>query len=586
MDNPPIQPARLALRSRRQLLRTLALGGVAIAVVGPLAACTPAAPAAPVAPAPPTGSAPTAAPPAAKPTAAAGPTATTSGAPAGAAAPGAPKKGGVFSVILDADPPSLNPMTSQVLQTFYTANQIYDTLVKYDKDFNPIPWLAKSWNISPDGKTFAFDLTPGVKWHDGTPFTSADVSYTFKEAGPKYSNTYSLVMKDLQDVDDKDPNKVVFQFAQPVGSLMAYLGDPNFNILPKHVFQGTDPQTNAANSQPVGTGPFKFKEWVRGDHLTLDRNPDFWQSGLPYVDQMIFRFVNNPAAAVASLEQGGASFVMTMIQPIDGQRLKNSRSVVTTSPSVLARTLDLWSNMRSGPMANLSVRQALNLAVDRERMVSDVAFGQTKTARGPIGSLSPYFDASLPQLTRDLTKANQLLDTAGFPKGSNGSRFPLNLLVVSSQAQFVKTSEIVKENLADVGVAVNIVAAETTTTLDAIFKRWEFDVAVYSMPLGPEPSLQLPAWLGTVGQNHAYFSNAEGYSNKIVDDLTDQAQRTVARTQRAGLYNKIQQQIMADLPLIPLWEPIFITGYGKDWVNAFTAPDDRYISFASVWNSA
>jgi peptide/nickel transport system substrate-binding protein len=583
----PLPEPRRTLATRRQVLRSLALGGTVVALAGPLAACAPAPAAAPpsaptTAPAAPAGAAPTAAP---KPAAATSPpSGQTAAAPTTAA--GTPKRGGTFTVIIDADPPSLNPMTSQVNQTFWPSNQIYDTLVKYDKDFNPIPWLAKSWNISPDGKTFTFDLVSGVKWHDGRPFSSADVSFLFKEAGPKNSNIYGLVMKELQEVDDKDPNKIVLRFDQPVGSLMAYLGDPNFNILPRHIYADGDPKTNPANSQPIGTGPFKFKEWARGDHLTLERNPDYWQSGLPYVDQVVFRFVNNPAAAVSSLEQGGASFVFTLIQPIDAQRLKGSRSVVTAAPSVLARTLDLWPNMRNKPLDNLQVRQALSLAVDRDRMVSDVAFGQTQTARGPIGSLSPYFDSSLPELKRDVAKANQLLDQAGLAQGAGGTRFPLKLLVVSSQAQFVKTSEIVKENLADVGVAVDILAGETTTTLDAIFKRWEFDLAVYSMPLGPEPSLQLPAWLGTEGQNHAYFSNAEGYSNKMVDDLTAEAQRTVDRAQRGQLYNRIQQQIMADLPLIPLWEPIFISGYGKDWNNAFLAPDDRYVSFASVWNGA
>ncbi len=504
----------------------------------------------------------------------------------GSTTSGTPKKGGSFVVALDADAPNLNPMTSQVLQTFYTTNQIYDTLVKYDKDFNPVPWLARSWKISPDGKTFEFELATGVKWHDGEPFTSADIAYTFQEAGPKYSNTYTLVMKDLESIDASDPNKVIFHFSQPVGALMAYLGDPNFNILPRHIYSGTDPRTNPANSKPVGTGPFMFKEWVRGDHLTLTRNPNYWQPNLPYLDEVVFRPIPNPAAAVSALQQGDVSFVLTQIQPVDAQRLKSVKGLTTTSPSVLARTLDIWPNLRSGPLSNLKVRQAINLAVDRPRMVQDIAFNQTKTARGPIGSKSPYFDGSLPELKRDVHKANQLLDEAGFPKASGGNRFALKLRVVSSQDQFVKTSQIVKENLADVGIDVTIIAAETTTTLDAIFKRWDFDLAVYSMPLGPEPSLQLPAWLGTVGINHAYFSNAEGYSNTTVDDLTSQARRTVDRNTRMGLYKKIQEQIMSDLPLIPLWEPIFISGYRDEFANPFLAPDDRYISWAQTWKGA
>ncbi len=381
-----------------------------------------------------------------------------------------------------------------------------------------------------------------------------------------------------------DPGKVVFRFSEPAGALLAYLGDPNFNILPKHIYSGTDPRTNPANSRPVGTGPFMFKEWVRGDHLTLSRNPDYWQKNLPYLDQVVFRPIPNPAASASALQQGDVDFVLTQIQPVDAQRLKSDHQVATLSPSVLARTLDLWPNLRKVPLNQLKVRQAISLAIDRPRMVRDIAFNQTTTARGPIGSKSPYFDTSLPELKRDVIKANQMLDGAGLPRRGN-SRFSLNLRVVSSLDQFVKTAEIVKENLADVGIDVNIIAAETTTTLDAIFKRWDFDLAVYSIPLGPEPSLQLPAWLGTVGINHAYFSNAEGYSNSTVDQLIAEAQRTVDRSARTALYKRIQVQIMRDLPLIPLWEPIFISGYRTEFHSAFVAPDDRYINWATTWKS-
>jgi peptide/nickel transport system substrate-binding protein len=489
--------------------------------------------------------------------------------------------GGTFVVALSNEPATLNPMLSQALPTFLTGNQIYDTLVKYNEKFEPIPWLAKSWKVAPDGKTFEFELNGSIKWHDGTPFTGDDIVYTFQELGPKYSNTYSLVMKNLVGIDKVEPNKVVFKFSQPVGTLLSYLGDPNFNVLPKHIFSSGDPTTNPANSSPVGTGAFVFKEWMRGDHITLTKNPNYWQSGLPHFDTLIFRRVPNPTAAVSALEQGGVQLFMSDIPPVNAQSLKASKTVTTLAPSVLARTLDLWPNLRNKPLSDLKVRQALSLAVDRPRMVTNIGFDQTVTARGPIGSGSPYFDKSLPELKRDVAKANALLDEAGYPK-NNGTRFSLNLRVVSAQAQFVATAQIVKENLADIGVNVDIIAAEQTTTLDAIFKRWEFDLAVYSMPLGPEPALQLPAWLGTAGINHAYFSNAEGYSNTVIDDLTAQAQQTVDGAARGTIYNKIQQQIMADLPLIPLWEPVFISGYRSEYSNVFQAPDERYLSLANA----
>jgi peptide/nickel transport system substrate-binding protein len=497
-------------------------------------------------------------------------------------ASGEPTPGGTMVVAVAADPPSLNPMTSQALATWYVSNQILETLVKYDEDFAPQPSLASSWEANDEGTVYSFTLEEDVTWHDGEPFTADDVVYTFSEAGPQYSNTYKLVMKDLESVT-ADGNVVTFTFSQPVGSFMSYVGDPNFSILPRHIYQGTDVMTNPANMAMVGTGPYVLDEWVQGDHLSLTRNEDYWQDGLPYLDEVVFRPVSNPATAIASLQSGDIDFIMSSIPPVNAQTLQTDDSIVLTSPSVMARTLDLWFNLREAPFDDPQVREAINIAVDRQRMVDSIAFGQTSTARGPIGSTSPYFDDELPEIERDLETAGELLDDAGFPEQSDGTRFSMTLRVSTSNDQFVRTAEVVRENLSDIGIDVEVIAAENTATLDAIFTNWDFDAAIYSMPLGPEPSLQLPAWLGEAGINHAYFSNAGGYVNAEVDALTAEAQQTVDVDERTALYAEIQQLVMADLPMVPLWEPVFITGYGTSYQNAFVAPDDRYLTFATTY---
>jgi peptide/nickel transport system substrate-binding protein len=498
---------------------------------------------------------------------------------------GTPKKGGSLVVSLDADAATLNPITTQVNETYWVSNQIFDTLLRYDKNFNPTPGLARSWTISPDGKTYEFTLAQNVKWHDGTPFTSADVRFSYQTLGPKYNPNYRTVFKNLSSIDDSNPGKVVLRFSQPSGALLSYLGDPNFNILPQHVFSQGDARTNPANSNPVGTGAFKLKEWVRGDHITLVRNENYWEAGLPYFDQVTFQITPNAPAATSALERGDIGFVLIQIQPVDAKRLSGSSNLKVLSPSVLARTLNLWPNLRNAPLNDLKVREALSLAMDRARMVRDIAFGSTNPARSPIGSKSPYFDSSLPVLNRNVQKANQLLDDAGRKKGSDGTRFALKLRVVASVDQFVKTAQIVKENLADVGINVNIVAAETSTTLDLLFNKWDFDLGVYSMPLGPEPNLQWSQWYGSESINHAAFSNAEGYSNPEFDSLVTQSQLTVDKGARTKIYDKLQQTVMKDLPSIPLWEPLFISGYRTEFVNAFTQPDDRYIRLLGAWKA-
>jgi len=501
------------------------------------------------------------------------------------AAPAAtPQRGGTLVVTLDADPPTLNPELSVLNQTFWTADQIYETLVSYDASFKPVPRLATGWSVSPDGKTYRFTLARNVKWHDGVPFTSADVQYTFGVFGPKYSPYYKTVLAALDAVDAPDANTVTFRFSKPNGVLLSLLGEPAFVILPKHLFEAGDPRTNPANNQPVGTGPFRLKEWVRGDHLTFVRNDQYYQAGLPYLDQVIYRVIPSSASQVAALEQGEVSMVLATLLPNDARRLRNTPGIKVVSPSVLARIIGLWPNLRAEHLKQLRVRQALSLAADRPRMVDEIAFGEGAAARGPVASTSPYFDSTLPVINRDVPAANKLLDEAGLKRGPDGTRFTLRLRHVASLDTFAKTAQVLKENYADIGVRVDIIAAETSTTLTAIFVNSDFDVAVYSAPMGPEPGLALTQYLSSQGLTKAFFSNAPGYQNLKVDQLIAESVSTTDQAKRGAIYRQIQRMIMADLPVIPLWEPRFLTAYRTDFENVFTQPDDRYINFTRTWH--
>lgn len=500
-----------------------------------------------------------------------------------ASASAAPKKGGSLVIALDADPPTLNPVTTEALQTFYVTNQVFDTLVGYDKSFNPVPRLASSWSASADGKTYTFQLVPGVKWHDGVAFTADDVKFTLGTLGPANVAAYKTVLGGLSSIDASDPTKVVLNFSAPTATLLSFLGDPAFGIMPKHLYESGDAKTNPANSAPVGTGPFKFKEWVRGDHVTLVRNDAYFGKNGPYLDEVVFRTIPNATAQAAALERGEVSEILSRVQPVDAQRLQSNPSVVLVKPSVAARITGLWPNLRSKPLSDLKVRQALSLAADRERMTSQITFGQAKTARAPIASTSAYFDSTLPALTRDVAAANKLLDDAGYKRAADGTRFSLKLLHVSTISDFAKTAQILKESFDEIGVKIEIVAAETTTTLDAIFKNWAFDLGVYSATMGPEPSKTWTAWFTTDGINKAYFTNAEGYSNSQVDQLIRDSGNIIDKTQRGNSYKAIEQILMKDLPVIPLWEPVFISGHRAEFVGAFDQPDDRYIFFGSTW---
>jgi len=275
--------------------------------------------------------------------------------------------------------------------------------------------------------------------------------------------------------------------------------------------------------------------------------------------------------------------VLSRVSPVDARRLRTTSGIRVLAPSVAARIIAVWPNLRVQPLNSLRVRQAFSLAVDRQRMVEQIALGQATTARAPIASTSPYFDSSLPELKRNIEEANKLLDEAGLKRGSDGMRFSLRLLHVATFQDFAKTAEIIKENFADIGVRVNIVAGELTTTLDAIFKNWDFDLGVYSALIGPEPGVRWQAWFTTEGITRAYFNNATGYQNRRVDRLVKESLAIVDKAKRTAKYYEIQRAIMGDLPMVPLWEPKFISAYRVEFENAFMQPDEIYINFNRTW---
>ena len=226
------------------------------------------------------------------------------------------KSGGTAVAILGGDVPTINPGVSSSISNQFVSGQVYSTLVRLDLKGNPQPYLAESWEISPDGKTYTFRLRKDVKWHDGKPFTSADVAYGLLQINKKYSGHASTAFKSVKRIDTPDPHTAVFhlEFAYP--PLIRALGFiVSSVVLPKHIYEGTDPRKNPHNFKPIGTGPFRFKEYKKGSHVTLERNPDYFKKGRPYLDRIIYQIIPNKAARVLALEKGEADYIPYVAMP-------------------------------------------------------------------------------------------------------------------------------------------------------------------------------------------------------------------------------------------------------------------------------
>jgi peptide/nickel transport system substrate-binding protein len=185
------------------------------------------------------------------------------------------------------------------------SGKIFDGLLTYDEHFNPQPQLATHWEASNDGLSLTFHLRPGVRWHDGQPFTSADVAYSVLEIWKKYHSRGRTTFANVVAVDTPDPLTATLRLSKPAPYLLsALMSSVEAQVLPKHLYAGKDVLSNPLNNAPVGNGPFRFVKWEQGSYVLLERNPDYWDAPRPYVDKVLFRFIADQSGGAAALETG------------------------------------------------------------------------------------------------------------------------------------------------------------------------------------------------------------------------------------------------------------------------------------------
>ena len=262
-------------------------------------------------------------------------------------------------------------------------------------------------------------------------------------------------------------------------------------IVPRHVYAGSDPANNPANDAPVGTGPWKFKQWVRGSHFEYVRNEGYWRQDTPYLDRLIIRYVRDPAGRAAAIEAGDIHIgVLNPVEPADIKRLVATSKFVATAKgyeeAVWSTSLEV--NMRNPIFAKREVRQAMFFAVDRNLIAKTVYYGYARPGTGPIASPNTaFFTSDTFSTAFDPKKAAALLDAAGYPKKNGGKRFTLNLLAAGWFAENGKVGAIVKQGLEDVGVGVNLTVPDRATSIRRLYTDYDFDLAISNKASASEP---------------------------------------------------------------------------------------------------
>ena len=344
-----------------------------------------------------------------------------------AAAQSVVKRGGVLTSHLGSEQRILNPALRASTGVYIITSKIMEGLVDLDGAGKPAPVLATSWDAAADGKTVTFKLREGVNWHDGKPFTAADVQYSAMEMWKKYLNYGTQLQQFLEAVDTPDAHTAVFRYSRPMPAdlLLRALCDLGY-IAPRHVFEGTSVLENPANTAPIGTGPFKFVQYERGQYVIADRNPNYWREGFPYVDRIVWKFITDRAAAAAALETGQIQVTCyNGLSLADLDRLKSDPKYVVTTKGSEANAFNntMEFNHRRKELADKRVRQAIAHSINVPFFIENFLYGQGRPATGPIPSSSTaFFPGNPPPYPYDLKKAIALMDESGFkPRSGRGA---------------------------------------------------------------------------------------------------------------------------------------------------------------------
>lgn len=439
----------------------------------------------------------------------------------------------------------------------FTGSKVLERLARYNRDQTFSPVLAESWSIAPDHRSVTLNLRSNVTWHDGKPFTSEDVVWTIKEYWkPFFPQT---ILDFLAGVEATGPLGVVVRFDRPVPEFsVGYLLSDGANyILPKHLYAGTDLLLNPVNNAPVGTGPWKFSQWVRGSHAEFVKNPTYWIPGQPKLDKLIVRWWREPASRAAAFETGQLDIGVHNPAPLGDLKRLQANPQLSVSFEDQGAPLGLHFNTRNPVVSDPRVRRALLHAVDRDFISRTVYYGYAKPAAGPIlTSNRLYFDPDIPKYPFDPALADRLLTEAGYPRRAGAERFKLNLLASGWSEENGKSGAYLKQAFEDLGIATTLRVPDRANSLKALYTDYDFDVA-YSQGGGTynDPIPDLPLVFGTAGiKKGLIFRNSARYSNPELDAIFDQIKQEVDPARRKAETLNAARIILRDAPIVPLVE--------------------------------
>ncbi|QRG66693.1 ABC transporter substrate-binding protein [Brevibacillus choshinensis] len=461
-------------------------------------------------------------------------------APSNASDDNTPKPGGILKLARAQDLSNLDPIVPGDNMTIWTLLLMYDQLVRVSADGNGIePALATDWKISDDKKTYTFNLRKDVKFHDGSIMTPADVKFSLDRARGEGSN-WSWIYTGIESVEVSGENQVTIKTKTPYAPLLSSLALFSSSIVSEKAVK--EKGKEFLSDKENGTGPFRLANWQRGQRVELEKNPDYWQAGKPYLDGVELVQVPEDTTRLFQLRAGDIDIASNV--PFNTmEELKADPALTVMTPQV-SRVDVININHTHEPFNDVKIRQAINYAVDKEMMIKTVLMGNGEPATSYLPKMK-FFNDQLEGYKYNLEKAKQLMAESSKPQG-----FKTKLLISSGDETDRQIAVIVKDQLAALGIEVEIQMMEPGAAYEAV-NTMNYDLATtYFSTDIIDPDELTSFEVVSTGGTDAYHT---GYKNPKVDELADKARAELDEEKRKEMYMEIQKLVSEDATFLFLY---------------------------------
>ncbi len=474
-----------------------------------------------------------------------------------------PQHGGEVVVAITADPPGWDPSasTSQEIPRVVYHN-VFEGLVRFDRDGDIVPALATEWSTSGDGLEWVFQIREGVKFHDGTDLELSDIVAKFERArDPESGHTNSAYYAPISEIiANEEDHSITFVLSEPSSSLLYNLARPDSIIYPAA-------KAETQRSQPVGTGPFRFVEYIESSEVRLERFEDYYVDGVPYLDAVTFRIIGDPNTRFAALQAGDIDMIGVALAPEQFAQVQSDPNLKGTEGTATTE-ITMALNNDHPILSNQLVRMAITHAIDKNAIVDGAMFGLGTVIGSHMSPAESYYIDLSETYPYDPERARELLAEAGYPDG-----FEVRFELPEPYNIERRSGQVIAQQLAEVGIDVDLSVVEWATWVQRIFLGGDYDMTI----IGHSE----PRDINVYGNPDYYYH----YDNPAVAALLDQAEAAQTAEAQQAAYQEIATIIARDAVNVWVFSPPYLVAAQQDVHGFWTDQPTPAIDMTEVYRA-